>query len=142
MDWDKIEILLKKYENAATTLAEEQLLKSIFKNEDVPIHLQSYEILFNTFTASKNESFKSKLKVNNNALNWRYLSIAASILVLFSVSIGYQQYEKKQKAKAAFAETKKALDMLSQNMNKGNLAFVQLKEYQYTTDKIFNSPNK
>ncbi|MDP3353007.1 MAG: hypothetical protein Q8S44_04630 [Flavobacteriaceae bacterium] len=140
MDWGKIEILLEKYENAETTLAEEQLLKSVFEKDDIPIHLQSYKMLFKTYSASKVESFKPELKVNKTTFNWRYLSIAASILILFSVSIGYQQYEKKQKAKAAFAETKKALDLLSQNMNKGNLAFVQLKEYQYTTDKIFNSP--
>jgi hypothetical protein len=142
MDWDKIEILLDKFENAETNLAEEQLLKSVFEKEEIPIHLQSYKMLFNTYTASKVESFKPELKVIKTSFNWRYLSIAASILILFSVSIGYQQYEKKQKAKEAFTETKKALNMLSQNMNKGNLAFVQLKEYQYTTDKIFNSPKQ
>ena len=139
MDWDKIEILLEKYENAATTLAEEQLLKSVFEKEEIPIHLQSYKILFNTYSAFKVEIFEQKLKVDKSVFNWKYWSIASSILLLFSVSIGYQQYEKKQKADAAFAETKKALDMLSHHMNKGNLAFVQLKEYQYTTDKIFNS---
>ena len=139
MDWDKIEILLEKYENAATTLAEEQLLKSVFEKEEIPIHLQSYKILFNTYSAFKVEIFEQKLKVDKSVFNWKYWSIAASILLLFSVSIAYQQYEKKQKADAAFAETKKALDMLSHHMNKGNLAFVQLKEYQYTTDKIFNS---
>lgn len=140
MDWDKIEILLEKYENATTTLAEEQWLKSIFEKEEIPTHLQSYKMLFNTYTAFKVETFEQKLKVNKIAFNWKYISIAASVLILFSVSIIYQQYEKKQKATAAFAETKKALDMLSHQMNKGNLAFVQLKEYQYTTDKIFNSP--
>lgn len=140
MDWDKIEHLLERYENAETTLAEEQLLKSVFEKEEIPIHLQSYKMLFNTYTAFKDESFIPELKVRKTTFKWKYLSIAASILILFSVSIGYQQYDKKQKAKAAFAETKKALNMLSENMNKGNLAFVQLKEYQYTTDKIFNSP--
>ncbi|MDP2088576.1 MAG: hypothetical protein Q8J84_04160 [Flavobacteriaceae bacterium] len=142
MDWDKIEKLLEKYENAATTLAEEQLLKSVFEKEKIPIHLQSYKMLFNAYTAFKVESFKKeiKLKIDKPLFNWKYLSIAASILILFSIGIGYQQYEKRQKAKAAFLETKKALDMLSHHMNKGNLAFVQLKEYQYTTDKIFNSP--
>lgn len=140
MDWDKIEILLEKYENATTTLAEEQWLKSIFEKEEIPTHLQSYKMLFNTYTAFKVETFEQKLKVNKIAFNWKYISIAASVLILFSVSIIYQQYDEKQKATAAFAETKKALDMLSHQMNKGNLAFVQLKEYQYTTDKIFNSP--
>lgn len=139
MDWDKIEILLEKYENAATTLAEEQLLKSVFEKEEIPIHLQSYKMLFNTYTALKVETFEQKLKVDKPVFNWKYWSIAASIVLLFSLSIGYQQYDKKQKAAAAFAETKKALHMLSHHMNKGNLAFVQLKEYQYTTDKIFNS---
>ncbi|MDO9260416.1 MAG: hypothetical protein Q7U08_00545, partial [Flavobacteriaceae bacterium] len=71
---------------------------------------------------------------------WKYFSAAASILILFSMGITYQQYENRQKAAAAFAETKKALDLISHHMNKGNLAFVQLKEYQYTTDKIFISP--
>ena len=30
--------------------------------------------------------------------------------------------------------------MLSYQMNKKNMAYVQLKHYQNTTDKIFNSP--
>ena len=40
MDWDKIEKLLEKYENAETTLTEEQLLKSVFEKEEIPIQLQ------------------------------------------------------------------------------------------------------
>lgn len=140
MDWDKIEKLLEKYENAETTLTEEQLLKSVFEKEEIPIQLQSYKILFNSFTANKIELFKPKLKIEKVKINWKYLSIAASFLLLFSASIGYQQYEKKQKAKEAFIETKNALDMLSYQMNKKNMAYVQLKHYQNTTDKIFNSP--
>lgn len=140
MDWDKIELLLEKYENAATTIAEEQLLKEVFEKEEIPIHLQSYKMLFNTFTAIKEESFNKKLNVNKTRFNWKYLSLAASVLVLFSLSIGYYEYDKRSRAEEAFADTKKALDMLSHNMNKGNLAFVQLKEYQETTNKIFNSP--
>ena len=140
MDWDKIAILLEKYENAETTLAEEQLLKSVFEQEEIPIYLQSYKMLFNTYSAFKSESLKPSIKIKKSIFNLNYVSIAASVLLLFSVSIVYQQYEKRQKADAAFAETKKALDLLSYQMNKGNLAFVQLKEYQYTTDKIFIEP--
>ncbi len=140
MDWDKIEILLEKYENAATTLAEERWLKSVFEQEEIQIHLQSYKMLFNSYTAFKDDSLKPEIEINKSSFNRKYLSIAVSILILFSMSIGYQQYDRKQKAKAAYAETKKALDMLSYQMNKKNMAFVQLKHYQYTTDKIFNSP--
>jgi hypothetical protein len=140
MDWDKIEILLEKYENAETTLAEEQLLKSVFEQEEIPIHLHSYKLLFNTYSAIKDETLKPLIKIKKSIFKWKYFSAAASILILFSMGITYQQYEKRQKAAAAFAETKKALDLISHHMNKGNLAFVQLKEYQYTTDKIFISP--
>lgn len=142
MDWDKIEILLEKYENAETTLTEELLLKSIFQKEEIPIHLQSYKLLFNTYSVIKDELLKPEIKLKKSPFNWKYFSIAASVLILFSVTITYQHYDKRQKAAIAYEDTKKALDMLSQHMNKGNLAFVQLKEYQNTTDKIFNSPNK
>lgn len=140
MDWDRIVELIQKYENAETTLAEEQLLKSVFLTEKVPDNLYHYKLLFATYKESKDELFEPKLEIKNTAFKWSYLSIAASIVLLFSVGIGYQQYEKRQEAKLAFEETKKALDMLSNNMNKGNLAFVQLKEYKHTTDKIFNTP--
>jgi hypothetical protein len=140
MDWANIERLLQKYENAETTLAEEQFLKEVFEADDIPAHLHYYKMLFNTFRISKDELFEPQLKISKTKYYWKFLPIAASLVLLFSIGIGYEKYEKRQQAKAAFEETKKALDMLSNNMNKGNLAFVQLKEYQITTDKIFNTP--
>lgn len=140
MDWGNIEKLIRKYENAETTLAEEQLLKEVFQGDDIPLHLQEYKLLFNSYRVFKDDEHKPTLKLPKSKINWNYLSIAASVLILFSLSIGYQEYNKREQAKKAFAETKQALELLSHQMNKGNLAFVQLKEYQYTTEKIFNIP--
>lgn len=140
MDWGNIEKLISKYENAETTLAEEQLLKEVFEQENVPIHLLEYKMLFHSYTVFKTDEFKPLLKVSKKKVNWNLISIAASILILFTLSIGYNEYNKREQARKAYIETKEALDMLSYNMNKGNLAFVHLKEYQYTTEKIFNVP--
>ena len=50
MELAKIEILLEKYLEAKTTLAEENVLKKYFSQEDVPVHLLEYKELFNYFT--------------------------------------------------------------------------------------------
>ncbi len=140
MDWGNIEKLLEKYENAETTLAEEKFLKEFFQNDEVPEHFQDYKVLFSSYSAFKEDEFKPMLNISKKKFNWYYLSIAASILLLFSISLGYNEYDKRIQAQKAYTETKQALDLLSYNMNKGNMAFVQLKEYQYTTEKVFNVP--
>lgn len=56
MELNKLESLLKKYDDGETTLKEEKLLKEFFHSEKVPNHLQEYKLLFN-FSEEEKRSF-------------------------------------------------------------------------------------
>ena len=54
MNYQYIEQLLDKYFECQTTLEEEQILRSFFAQENVPVHLLSYRELFNSQSFGKN----------------------------------------------------------------------------------------
>ena len=135
MELANIEKLLEKYLNAETTIAEEKKLKNYFLSDNVAPHLEEYQALFGYFSTSKNEQFTKTIQLKSQKPNWKWLLIAASIVLLVSVYTGYQnnQYKKAEKAYAA-------LEMLSANLNKGNVAIAQLQHFENTTNKIFKQP--
>ncbi len=55
MDYKYIEQLLERYFQCETTLKEEEILRSFFSQEDVPVWLLKYQTLF-TYEASKEEA--------------------------------------------------------------------------------------
>ena len=74
-------------------------------------------------------------------MNWKWLSVAASIVLLVSVYTGYQNNQQK-KAERIYAETKQAFELLSTNLNKGTVAIAQLQHFEDTKNKIFKQPKK
>ena len=141
MELANIERLLEKYLNAETSIAEEQILKDYFTGNNVAPHLEEYEALFCYFSASKNERFTKSIQLKSQKSSWKWLSIAASVVLLVSV---YTGYERKQEAtaEALYAETQMAFNLLSKNLNKGTVAIGQLDQIQKTTNKIFKQPEK
>ena len=139
MELANIEKLLKKYLNAETTLAEEKVLKNYFQSYNVAQHLQEYQALFGYFSTSKNERYTKTIQLKSRKLNWKWLSIAASIILLVSVYTGYQKNQQ-MKAEKVFNETQLALGMLSQNLNKGTDAIYQLQQFETIKNKIFKQP--
>ena len=55
MNLQKIEKLIKKYEQGNTSLEEEKILMDFFRNEEVPYQLRSYMDLFYFMESSKKE---------------------------------------------------------------------------------------
>ena len=55
MNYQYIEQLLERYWDCQTTLEEEQILRSFFKQEDVPAHLMPYAPFFALETVEKSE---------------------------------------------------------------------------------------
>ncbi len=138
MELSKIEQLLEKYLNAETTLQEEATLKNYFLSGNVASHLQEYESMFGYFAISKAETSVKPIQLNTKKTNWKWLSVAASVALLFSVYIG-NSYVQEQKAKAQFAQVKEALKMISTNLNKGNEAVASLYVYEDAVNKIFKT---
>lgn len=140
MELANIEILVEKYLNAATTLQEEQMLQEYFTSNDVAPHLQQYSIMFSYFKQSKNETFTKtiQLKPEKTKKNWKWLSVAASVALLFTAFIGNQKYQEHQQRKQ-FAQIKEALQLVAVNLNKGNDAIGQLATYNTTVNKVINT---
>lgn len=156
MELANIEKLLDKYLDATTTLQEEQILQEYFTSQNVAPHLQEYISMFIYFKQSKNETFTKtiQLKPEKPKKNWKWLSVAASVVLLFSVFVGNEKYQEHQQRKQ-FAEITKALQMVSvnlnkgnealyavsKNLNKGNEAIAHLNTYEETINKVIKRVN-
>jgi len=139
MELANIEKLLEKYLSAETTIAEEKELKNYFSKGNVAPHLEEYETLFGYFSTSKNERFTKTIQLKTKRVNWKWLSVAASIVLLVSVYTGYQKNQER-KAEKVMADTQMALGMLSANLNKGTAAVAHLQQFETTKNKVFKQP--
>ncbi|MDX8554870.1 hypothetical protein MK851_14730 [Tenacibaculum sp. 1B UA] len=156
MELANIEKLLDKYLDAETTLQEEQTLQEYFTSNDVAPHLQEYSMMFGYFKQSKDETFTKtiQLEPEKTKKNWKWLSVAASVVLLFSLFMGNEEYKKHQQRKQ-FAQIKEALQLVSVNLNKGNDALYavsnnlkkgndaieHLGTYEETVNKVINTVN-
>ncbi len=133
---NNIEQLLEKYLNAETTLKEEAILSDYFTSNHVASHLEEYKALFGYFAKSKSERYTKTIQLKTKKTNWKLYSVAASIVLLFSVYVGYQ-IDQRREAKIAFQQTQMAFQLLSKNLNKGATAIGYLENYETTKKKIF-----
>lgn len=141
MELANIEKLVEKYDNAETTLQEETILREYFLSDNVAPHLQEYQMMFAYFQTSKDETYNKTIELEPKKakkVNFRWLSVAASVVLLFSVFMG-NEYRKQKQAEAQFAQVTEALKMLSSNINKGNDAFNNLYAYEDSVNKIFKT---
>ncbi|MCL7764620.1 hypothetical protein MPF19_14445 [Polaribacter sp. Z014] len=138
MELANIEKLVEKYENAETSLQEETTLRNYFTGGSVAPHLQEYEYMFNYFATSKDETYTKTIKLEpkkSKKRNLKWLSVAASLVLLFSVFIGKNEYDRYQ-AKKQFDQISKGLMLLSANLKKGEQAVATLYTYEDTVKKI------
>ena len=138
MELANIEKLVEKYLNAETTLQEETTLKNYFTEGSVAPHLQEYAYMFNYFATAKDETYTKTIQLEpkkSKTRNFKWLSVAASVMLLFSVFIGKQEYERHQ-AKKQFEQISKGLRLLSSNLKKGEKAVTNLYTYEDTVKKI------
>ena len=136
MELVNIEKLLEKYLNAETSIAEEQTLKNYFSGNQIAPHLVEYQALFSYFTANKSEKFTKPIQLKSNKRNWKWISVAATLLLIVSVYTGYQKNQE-YKAEKLYNETRDALGLLSANLNKGTVAIRELQHFETTTNKVF-----
>jgi len=139
MELVNIEKLLEKYLDAETSIAEENELKNYFSGAHVAPHLEEYRKMFGYFSASKKEKFTKTIQLKSRKLNWKWLSVAASAVLLVSVYTGYQKNQQ-AKAEKIYEETQYAFTLLSANLNKGTAAISELQEFETTTNKILKQP--
>lgn len=148
MALDRIEILIEKYFEGETSIAEEKELKAYFSSLDVAQHLEQYKPVFGYFSQAKQEQFTASIPLKSGRKQKRlaWLSVAASVLVM--LGIGFFAYQNTSEPtqenlgviddpEIAFKETQKALALISKHVNTGIESVNYLGEYQQSKNKIF-----
>lgn len=161
---DNIEQLLEKYENAETTLQEEQQLKNYFSQETVAPHLEMYKPMFTYFLETQKEQYTKDvpLKPKKTINLYRWISVAAVAVLMFGIytQVGNTpstiEGQLSNDELLAYNQTVEAFNLLSSNFNKSkdninalglmstsldkgteNIAY--LNEFSNTTNKIFKN---
>lgn len=148
MALDRIEILIEKYFEGETSIAEEKELKAYFSSSDVAQHLEQYKPVFGYFSQAKQEQFTVSIPLKSGKKQKRlaWLSVAASVVVM--LGIGFFAYQNASDPnqenlgviddpEIAFRETQKALALISKHVNTGIKSVNYLGEYQQSKNKIF-----
>ena len=148
MESHKIETLLEKYFEGATTIAEENELGAYFSSSDVAPPHEPYRPMFGYFSIAKEQQFEPNIPLQSKKRKTvKWLSVAASVVVLISAGtfayFNYGTAAKNQELgtydnpEEAFRETQKALAMLSDHVNTGVEGVQYLKEYENAKEKVF-----
>ncbi|SFA73450.1 hypothetical protein SAMN05660845_0289 [Flavobacterium swingsii] len=148
MEFNKIEILIEKYFQGETSIAEEKELRSYFSSQDVAPHLEQYKAIFGYFTQTKKQEFEQEIPQITKKRNVMWLSVAASVVVLLGVATFYMintnepvnhqnELGTYESPEIAFKETQKALALLSSNVNVGIESVMYVQEYETAKNRIF-----
>ena len=137
-----IERLLVKYENAETTLKEEDALRTYFASNKVAPHLKEYQLLFNYFKSNTDKTYTKKIILNTKIIknNWRM--VAASLILLLSTYSGLHiinEYNEKKQAAENLAQITNVLKLVSTSLSRGNQALKRLHVYEDSVNKIFKN---
>ena len=122
-----IEKLVKKYDNAETTLQEEAQLRAYFLGNNVAPHLEHYKPLFTYFTNAQKEAYTKDvpLKPKKSIRLYQWISVAAVAIIMLGIMIPQMDSSPKTLAEYTpeeqelYRKTKSALAMLSSNFNQG-----------------------
>lgn len=141
MDLNNIEKILEKYLEAETSIAEEKELRSYFSSSSVAPHLEQYKYLFQYFTNAKNETSSKSVPLKPRKNNYKWLTIAASLVLAIGFYTFNEVKSKNQEKEAlqAYFQTKEALQLLSSNFNTGTEKMLYLKEFDNTKNQIFKT---
>ena len=148
MAFNKIEIILEKYFQGETSIAEEKELRSYFSSPNVAPHLEQYKSMFDYFTQAKKQEFVQEIPQITKKRNVMWLSVAASAVVLLGIATFFMinndelvnrknELGTYKSPEMAFKETQKALALLSSNVNIGMESVMYVQEYENTKNKIF-----
>jgi hypothetical protein len=157
MEYNKIRELLEKYWEGESSLEEEEMLRSFYavQHNDLPADLLEAQPMFRYFSEEANRELAElppiQLAAVVKPMFWEHWMKYAAIF-LIAVGLGYagRQYQQKQERmdvvlaqrdtyddpEKAYAVTKKALQLLAKNLNKGTSQVQKLSYFNEATEKI------
>lgn len=148
MELNKLESLLKKYEEGNTTLAEEKQLRDYFSSEEIPAHLRSYKMIFAFAANEKNRTYPGKPQLTSKKGQFFFIGIAASILLAIGVFTWQNNIREElpehnlgtiEDPQEAYQKTKEALQMVAEVFNDGREDLEYLNEFNKTKNKFINN---
>jgi len=137
MNYNNIRQILDRFYAGETSLKEEKNLKTFFDGKEVPEDFRDDKLLFRILSKAQveeiqNQQFDGKILRHIEHSHLRFIrkqlvyslsAVAAAAIVLFAVFSGNwftkQPYGTIDNPQLAFAQTKKALQKVSVNLNKG-----------------------
>ena len=149
MELNKLEFLVKKYEEGNTSLEEEKQLQDYFVSEEIPEHLQGYKTIFAFASNEKNTSYPGKLEIKLGKIRTFYIGIAASILLAIGI-FAWQNINDHQEItghnlgtiedpEEAYEKTKEAFLMVAEVFNSGREDLEYLNEFNKTKNKFLKN---
>ena len=147
MELIKVEILLEKYFQAETTIAEEKELRNYFSAPNVAPHLEKYKAIFGFYTQAKQQEFSQEIALKSKKNKTIWFSIAATIVLFLGIGVFFvmnrnmhipqNELGSYDNPEIAFKETQKALALLSTNVNVGLESVMYVQEYENAKNKVF-----
>ncbi|WBL27181.1 hypothetical protein [Zunongwangia sp. HGR-M22] len=152
MELDRIDMLLKKYDAAETSLEEEKELQDYFDSEAVDARHRPYKIMFSFSAFNRKETSgeilqlkPEKRKTKLRPQSWMYA--AAMIALIFSIfffqnkdsELNSENMGQLSQEEITYRKTKQTLQMISNLMNEGKQDLKYLKEFSNPTEKIINN---
>ncbi len=140
----QMNILIEKYLEGTTSLAEEKELKAYFSSEEIAPELMEYAPLFGFFASERTKNYEPKIKKNSKNDRYMWFGIAAGIAII----IGIFFFQPKQQndlgtikdPELALQKTKEVLNFISKEMNQGKGGLVYLTEIE-STKKVLITNN-
>lgn len=142
MEYNNIQNLLDAYFEGKTTLQEEAHLRAYFKNDTIDDAFASYRSLFNALDTAAAEVSTAQItlpKTPKSTSRW-WLGIAASMLVVAGVA-GFMYSNsgmtaEEAEALAALKQSKKAMLLLSEQLNKGTNTLILVDQFHESKSKF------
>lgn len=137
MELDRIEQLLEKYFEATTTAAEEREIRDYFSGEGIAPHLEAYQPMFAHFSQASEERYTRQVSLKTRRYLYQWISVAAVAVLMLGFYFGNGYYKEQQKAEFAYEQTRKALGLIAQNLDRGTEKVAKISEFEETKQKIY-----
>ncbi|AWH74969.1 hypothetical protein DCS32_12590 [Dokdonia sp. Dokd-P16] len=146
MESHNIEKLLDGYFEGATTLKEEQELRTYFASDQVAPHLEEYASMFTAFSVASKETYDAPIVLPQKQRSksiYRFAASAAAAVIVglvlwtqstqvdASISTNYENEE------LAILKTKQALGMMSQMINQSTTQLEVVQEFDKASSTLF-----
>lgn len=144
MESKELKDLLEKYENAETTIEEENILRKYFEEKKLNLENKIFNFYTNEQKTTTSIQIKTEPKVVR--MKWKVSVIAASFVVGMIIATFWMGANKTiennnlgtfSDPDMAYLETVKALEMVSVELNKGIEQAKYLNEFENTKNLIF-----